>query len=54
MFRLFNFASFNGDLDDVELVFVEKDGVSHKPCRLKRTASAIDFAVVNGTMVIFR
>jgi hypothetical protein len=54
VFRLFNFASFNGDLDDVELVFVEKGGVSRKPCRLKRTASAIDFAVVNGTMVIFR
>ena len=52
VFRLFNFATFEGDLEDVELVLIEKDGVSRKSCRLKRTASAVDFAIVNGTRVI--
>ena len=54
VFRLFNFTSFDGDLDNVSLVLLDKDGVSRKVCRLSKTDSAIDFAFVNGTTILFR
>ena len=54
VFRLFNFNSFDGDLDNVSLVLLDKDGVSRKVCRLSKTDTAIDFAFVNGTTILFR
>ena len=54
VFRLFNFNSFDGDLDNVSLVLLDKDGVSRKVCRLSKTDTAIDFAPVNGTLILFR
>ena len=54
VFRLFNFNSFDGDLDNVSLVLLDKDGVSRKVCRLNKTDTAIDFAFVNGTTILFR
>ena len=33
---------------------MDKDGVSRKVCRLNKTDTAIDFAFVNGTTILFR
>ena len=54
VFRLFNFGSFDGNLDDVSLVLLDANGVSRKPCRLTKSGTAIDFAFVNGTAILFR
>ena len=53
-FRLFNFSEFEGDIDAVELVLLDQDGVSRKPCSLNLSATAIDFSLINGTTIIFR
>ena len=54
VFRLFNFGSFDGNLDDVSLVLLDANGVSRKPCRLTKTGTTIDFAFANGTAIFFR
>ncbi len=54
VFRLFNLGSFVGDIADVSLVVRDANGIFRKPCRLRKTAEAVDLAIISGTMVIVR
>ena len=52
--RLFNFASFSGNLDDVSLTVLNGGSLLDKKCYLRRNGSAIELVIVTGTMMIIR
>ena len=53
-FRLFNFASFEGDVDDIPLTVLSDGAAFTKPCQLCKTDNTIDLVVISGTTLIIR
>lgn len=53
-FRLFDFGSFSGNLDDVYIEVVKDGETVRKPCRLRKGDASIDMVIISGTAIYFR